>query len=484
MNYGGTLDDIVNSAKKTADGGFVFAGYSYSNNNDLTSNSGSNDGWVVKTNSIGVIVWQKSYGSSGIDEINSISQTSDGGYILCGTSTSSSGTYSLNHGGGGDVLLIKTNNVGVVVWQKLFGGTDEDFGYSVIQTNDGGYIFNSTTFSNDGDVSGNHGLSDAWAVKTNSVGVIEWQKCYGSLGNQFGFFINQTNDGGYIMCCRTNSGLGEVNGYSGNVGSAEAWIVKTNSLGVILWNRCLQASVNDDDYREIKQTLDGGYITAGGIDVNVMNSDIKIFKLDALGANQWVKTLYAVSGNENAKSIIESIEGGYIISGTTTSSLGIVSGNYGGVDNWVIKIGNTGLIEWQKCLGGTNSDGNGYILQLNDGGYVLVGNTLSNNGSIPNNYGQFDIYANKLSSTTGINEPDNFKSFYSIFPNPANDLLNLIITDGNVIDNFVIIDLLGRKVLEQKEKTSQINIKSLEKGIYQLIITSGDMNYSIKFIKE
>ena len=117
-----------------------------------------------------------------------------------------------NHGGA-DAWIVKLNSAGLIEWQRCIGGTGSDFGWYIQQTTDGGYVFAGSTDSNDGDVSGNHGSNDVWVVKLNAIGIIQWQKCLGGTGSEGAEGIEQTSDGGYIVIGNTTASAdGDVSG--------------------------------------------------------------------------------------------------------------------------------------------------------------------------------------------------------------------------------------------------------------------------------
>ncbi len=211
------------SIQQTSDGGFIVAGQTYSNDGDVSGNHGGSDAWVVKLNSSGTILWQKCLGGTVYGAIAySIQQTSDGGFIVGGETLSNDGDVSGNHGEF-DAWVVKLDSLGDIEWQKCLGGTGWDWENSIQQTSDGGFIVAGYTNSNDGDVSGNHGSKDYWVVKLNSSGDIEWQKCLGGTNDDWARSIKQTSDGGFIVAGFTASNDGDV---SGNQGNSDAWVVK------------------------------------------------------------------------------------------------------------------------------------------------------------------------------------------------------------------------------------------------------------------
>jgi hypothetical protein len=198
------------------------AGYTNSNDGDVTGNHGSNDFWVVKLNSTGVLQWQKTLGGSGSDKATSVQQTADGGYIVAGYTNSTNGDVTGNHGSN-DFWVVKLNSTGLLQWQKTYGGNSSDVAYSIQQTTDFGYIVAGCTNSNNGDVTGYHGTMDYWVTKLDSAGILQWQKTLGGYDYEAANSIQQTADGGYIVAGWTYSTNGDVTGYHGNV---DFWVVK------------------------------------------------------------------------------------------------------------------------------------------------------------------------------------------------------------------------------------------------------------------
>ena len=203
--YGGTGYDLPFSIQQTTpDGGYILAGGTSS------FGAGSSDLWLVKLDADGKITWQKAYGGTGYDFANSVMQTTDGGYIVAGQ-TSSFGA------GKDDVWVMKITNSGDVTWQKTYGGTESELAFSIQQTNpDGGYIMTGGTYSF------GTGNNDLWLVKLDADGEVTWQKTYGGSGSEGAYLVRQTNDGSYVAAGRTNS-------FSS--GSYDAWILKVDGNG-------------------------------------------------------------------------------------------------------------------------------------------------------------------------------------------------------------------------------------------------------------
>jgi hypothetical protein len=224
--YGGSVDDSGSSIRQTSDGGYVLTGNTLSSNSgDVGSNHGPDDVWVVKLDPGGNIEWEKVLGGDGHDAGSSIRQTSDGGYVLIGvTGSANSGDVGQNHGIV-DFWVVKLDSGGNIEWQKALGGSDVDNGKAIEQTTDGGYILTGySTSANSGDVGQNHNSCDAWVAKLDPSGIIQWQKSFGGNMVEWGVDIQQTSDGGYVFTGHTES---SNNGDVGlNHGRNDFWVVK------------------------------------------------------------------------------------------------------------------------------------------------------------------------------------------------------------------------------------------------------------------
>jgi len=381
---GGSQSDYGQAVCQTSDGGCIIAGYSQSNDGDVTGHHGSlylDDFWVVKLNQSGQVEWQKSLGGSLAENAYSIKQTSDGGYVIAGNAGSSDGDVAGGNASGFDGWIVKLSSSGSVQWQKTFGYSfSTEILYSIEQTSDGGYIATGYT---------EHGTNNAsfWIIKCSSTGTLEWEKLYGGSNDDRANSIHQTTDGGYIVAGRTFSNDEDV---SGNHGDYDWWVIKLNHSGNLEWQKTLGGS-QKDEAASVVQTPDGGYIIAGttnSSDGNVAgskgNNDFWVVKLNNSGEMDWQKT-YGGSSSEEANCIIKTTDGNYVIAGHTRSSNGDVTNLKGSEDFWIIKISNTGNLLWQKTLGGSSLDKAECIDQSADGGYIIGGTTWSNDGDVSGN---------------------------------------------------------------------------------------------------
>ena len=291
------------------------------------------------------VLWSRTYGGSYSEWGYSVQQTTDGGYIVAGRALSFSG------GNYDDVYLVKTDSVGNTQWSRTYGGSDHDFGRCVQQTADGGYVVVGWTFSFGA------GSRDVYLVKTDSLGGLLWSRTYGGDGWDYGYSVQQTPDGGYIVVGNTNSF---------GVGDRDVYLIKTNSGGDIVWTRTYGGSDNDWGY-SVQQTSDGGYVAAGHtLSFGAGGLDVYLIKTDSTGDTLWTRT-YGDSGGEAGWSAQQTIDGGYILTGGTNSF------GAGESDAFLIKTDSGGDALWSRTYGGSKVDGGFSVHQMTDGGYVVAG---------------------------------------------------------------------------------------------------------------
>lgn len=406
-SVGGSQSDEIPKVRQTLDGGYVAFGYSWSNDGNATVNYGEGDYWVVKFDSLGVMQWQKSYGGSRAQYGYDIQQLPDSGYILIGETQLSDGDVTGYHGGSFDCWILRINKTGAIKWKKTFGGSKDDRGRSITPTSDGGYIFTASTSSNDGDVSGFHGSLgyDFWVVKIDSSGIIQWQKTLGGDGQDEPAEIVPTMDGGYMVSGYSSSQNGDV---TGNKGMGDAWIVKLDSLGNIAWNKCYGGS-NHDGAGSAAQTADGGYIISAytqSDDGDVAGyhgmSDLWVIKTDAYGAIEWQKTLGG-TGDDLGGEIQQTFDSGYVVVGFSESNDGDLDSVKGLTDVWVVKLTDSGTIKWSKTMGGSDLEYAYSIRQSSDSGYIVGALSASNDGDLTTNHGMTDYWIIKLAKDVKVN---------------------------------------------------------------------------------
>ena len=293
------------------------------------------------------ISFAKTYGGTNYDKAYSVKQTYDGGYIVAG--------YTASFGAGGfDIFLIKTDASGNVQWAKTYGGTSDDVAFSVQQTSDGGYIVAGAAAS--------FGVGvDIFLIKTDANGNVQWAKTYGGTSTDLAESVRQTSDGGYIVAGHT---------YSFGAGGRDIFLIKTDANGNIIWAKTYGGTNWDDTY-SVQQTSDGGYIVAGETySFGVGGPDFFLIKTDASGNVQWAKT-YGGTNYDDAYSVQQTSDGGYILAGYTQSF------GAGSSDIFLIKTDANGNIIWAKTYGGTSYDVAFSVQQTSDGGYIVAGLTGS-----------------------------------------------------------------------------------------------------------
>lgn len=470
--YGGTGLENGRKVLHTADGGYIACGYTTSIDGDVTETNGYNDYWVIKVAANDTLQWQHSYGGSGSDLAITMGQLTDGSYVIAGYSDSNDSDVTGNHGGF-DYWVLDISPTGNIVWQKSLGGSNNDLATALWPTNDGGVVVGGNTKSNDGDITGYFDSSDCWLVKLSSTGALMWQRTFGgNLGDGI-TSVAQTADNGYIVGASSKSTNHDV---TGNHGDYDAWIVKLDADGVMQWQKSLGGSAMDVS-NDIRQVEDGGYIMVGSVmstDGDVTGNhgltDYWVVKLSDTGAIEWQKC-YGGTDYDFAAAVYPALGGGYLVGGRTYSADGDITGFRGQSDGWVIRIDDTGALLWQRSLGGTDYDDCSSLVQTADSGIVVVGYASSDDSDVSGNYGGMDVWMVRLAysplSTPQVPAPAGNKSLV-LYPNPAKDLLHII--SATAPQQIVIRDITGRLVYSRHTKggSKDIDISALHPGIYFL----------------
>jgi hypothetical protein len=261
--FGGSYEEWGNDIIITSDSGFLLTGASMSVDGNVTGNHGFFDCWMVKLDKDGLLQWEKSLGGSGADVGASVKTTTNGGYIVGATTDIEDGDVQCNLHGFVDAWIIKFDPDGNIEWQHCYGGTKGDGPNEILQTTDGGYIFAGTTESNDGDVTGNHGQYDIWVVKLDSMGTLQWQRCYGGSKDEIARFIRQSPNGSFIVGGYTNSHDGDVTGNHSYPTTNDAWLLRISPSGDILWKQCLGGD-EDDTFFDMIELPNGKITFLGG----------------------------------------------------------------------------------------------------------------------------------------------------------------------------------------------------------------------------
>jgi hypothetical protein len=436
--YGGTKNDLPSNIITTRDGGYLMTGATRSANGDVTENHGDYDLWLLKINADGSIKWQKTYGGSASDAGAVILETFDGGYIIGAVSQSKDGDLQgLPHHDtavASDIWIFKIDSLGTIKWQKTFGGSGYDQISGIFESGEGEYIVLGTTQSADGDVRGNHGGegNDIWLFRFSESGSIVWQKTLGGTKNDIATSFIKTSDNGYAILGYTTSTDGDVTGRRRD-SSYDAWLIKLNHAGEIIWQKTYGGS-QYEEANSVIETLDHGFAfasmtTSNDGDISGRHGpfygDAWIVKTDLAGNIEWQKCYGGINGDE-AFSIFQTSDSGYLIGASTASDDGDVAGFKGVSDSWVFKISKTGNLMWQKTLGGSFTDANlgAGIMPAADSGYLVVTMTESKDGDVVDKHGDttdWDIWLVKLSpELAAVKSSPISNENISFYPNPSN----------------------------------------------------------------
>jgi hypothetical protein len=422
--FGGSYNETCNSVQQTSDGGYIIAGSTRS------FGAGLYDFWLIKTDSEGDTVWTRTFGGSLHDWGRSAQQTSDGGYIITGIS---------------DVLLIKTDTNGDTLWTKTYSGS----GNFVQQTSDNGYILC-------GDIS-----DDLLLVRTDVNGDTLWTKTYGGNLIDCGNSVQQTTDGGFIVTgVKDETTVGQDRSY--------VWLIKTDTNGDTLWTRTFIGNQIAQGY-SVQQTSDGGYIIAGVTNAIWSHpfsfGNAWLIKTDANGDTLWTNTFGDSLGGQRGYSVQQTSDGGYIFTGFTNST---------DIDLWLIKTDANGDTLWTKTFGDSLSDFGYSVQQTSDGGYIIAGETSSIGA------GGSDVWLIKFApDITSINQnPHTSITGYQLkqnYPNPFNPstTIEFAIPKAGFV-TLTIYDVLG-------EKVSTLVSENLTAGSYQYQWNAGDLASGVYF---
>jgi hypothetical protein len=344
--FGGEYNDYGYSVQQTIDGGYIIAGEIEIERLGEVSP----DLWLIKIDSNGTKLWDKTFGGKNLESGRSVQQTADGGYIITG--------FKLNYTESNcDAWLIKTDGNGDMIWDKTFWTTDWSFGFSVQQTTDGGYIIvGQTSYNYD------TGAGDVRLIKTDDNGNKVWDKTFGGTKQDLGYSVQQTTDGGYIIV--------GITAYDYYAWTGDVWLIKTDGNGNRVWDKTF-GGIPYDEGRSVQQTSDGGYIITGEtMSKGKGENDVWLIKTDRNGEKEWDKT-FGGSSYEYGYSVQQTSDGGFIITGETMSK------GKGEFDVWLIKTDGNGEKEWDKTFGGTEYEYGYSVQQTTDGGYIITGVTTS-----------------------------------------------------------------------------------------------------------
>jgi len=385
QRIGGSGDDTPRSIIETQDGGYAILGFTNSTDGDIQDKDlAVNDYWILKYNRYGALQWNRTIGGSGDDRGQSLVQTSDGGYALVGYAMSSDGDGSRNEGFH-DNWIVRLDSAGNILWEKSFGFAGHDHSYQVIETQDGGLFFAGfldVTLSggqgNDGLF--RHGVGEFWGTKLDAAGNLVWRRYFGGTSNDRSYAVTETVDGNLVLVGASESDDFDI---SNPKGSYDVWAVKVGPTGDFVWEKSFGGSGIDHGYGVIA-ARDGGVYIAG--DTNSDDQDIGraigvtdawLLKLDADGNMEWEQT-YGGSDFDSVLSIKSCQNGDLLLIGNTKSSDAVGVNIAGENDLWLLRCNPSGQVIWQKNFGGADIDFGFDAVEMRDGRILWVGETRSN----------------------------------------------------------------------------------------------------------
>ncbi len=460
--YGGSGYDYGNSVIQVFDKGYVVAG------NTTSYGNGNNDVYLIKTDSNGYTQWQRTFGGINVDQSFSVKQTRDSGLVIAGY------TNSFGHGGY-DMYVIRTDRNGDTLWTKTYGGSNWDFAYSIDTTNDGGFIVAGGTYSY------GKGDEDMYLVKLNALGDTLWTKTYGGLHQEEIASVHQTADSGFIF-------TGETKSFEDSI-AGDIYIVKTNTLGDTTWTHHY-GWANEDKPADIIQTIDGGYVMAGGTDsYGYGGFDCLIMRLNSIGDSLWTRN-YGTLHYNFASSVVETKSRKIAFANTTEDN------GAGARDFCLFLADNNGYFLNVTSEGSVAVDEVYSISKCSDNGFIMCGYT---NGF---NVEQTDVFlvktdslgfsSNVISPSNSITEINKTENGIKVFPNPVKSNSTITI-EFSGLEKFrsqadiVISDITGNTVKKISStpinKTLSVSIADLETGLYFISIqTLGDEIGHTKFV--
>ncbi len=440
--YGDTGQDFAFSVEATSDGGYILAG------STSPPASSIQDAWLIKTDADGDTLWTRTFGGGLPDGANAVDQTYDGGYVAAG--------YFGNRNTDPNLYLIRMDSNGDSLWTRTFGGLlRRDIGHDVVQTSDSGYVVT-------GEIQVSGPWTELWLLKTDSSGIEQWSRALGEGGIEKGYSVRQTTDGGYVAVGETGS--------RGVTGAGDVWIVKTDADGDTLWTRNY-GGPGYDVGKEVRQMPDGGYVVVGSYASPATGqSDVWLLRTDAAGDTLWTKR-FDGGGEDAGESLDQTMDGGLVLS----AFRGLVD-----EDLWVIRTDADGNALWTVGLGEGGNDQGNAVRQAPDGTYVIGGYTTSR-GAGGNDFLLVKLDADQQGTATETNNLEVAASLRH-YPNPTSSLSVVSFRTPRASPvNLALYDMLGRRVRQLVESSwvagtrdVMLDVAGLPAGIYFYRLQAGD----------
>ncbi len=417
QSFGGSDDEFLQTLQQTSDGGYILGGSSASapGGNKSSPNYGGSDCYVVRLDASGKKLWEQTFGGSDYDALTSLQQTSDGGFLLGGVSASGAGGLKTSPGFGGyDFWIIRVDASGNKLWDRSFGGQDNDWLYSVQQTADGGFILGGWSLSapSGNKLSPNYGGADYWIVRLDQSGNKLWEQSFGGSAYDNLYSLQQTSDGGFLLGGSSASGPGG-NKTTVNYGNNDYWLLRLDANGTKLWEQAY-GGTGQDVLFSAQEVADHGFILGGysssvpsgnKTSTNYLDNDYWILRLNSAGTKLWERSFggAGTDGFPPNPRVRQTRDGGFLVGGQSASAPGgnKTSANYGGYDFWLVRLDGNGTRLWDQSLGGTGYDALTALQQTSDGGFIIGGQSRSDPGGNKTspNYGNADFWILKLAGS-------------------------------------------------------------------------------------
>ncbi len=482
-SYGGSGADGTRKAIKLMDGGYYVLGISVSSDNDVSLNLGGRDMWLIKIDSSGNLISETSFGGSQDDDNVDIIYTSDDGFVFCGSSRSKDGHVPKNNGEN-DVWILKLDHLGNILWSKTFGGSGNDFGRRILEIENGDFLVLLSSDSRNGDFKHNYGERDVIIMRIDRLGNLIWQKNYGGSGYDFPENIIELTNGDFLISASSNSNDLDV-GTSGT--STDFWLFKIDEDGVILSSAVFGGS-RAELWPVVFETEDYHYLISGpttsndgNMSQNYGSYDAWVAKIDSNLNFVWEKSIGG-SDFDRIVSIEETNVGTIILGGFSRSDDFDLDNNYGERDAWLVEMNQSGGVLQEQNFGGSEDDVIDDLLLLSDGTIVLFGGSKSMDADVQNNYGSFDLWVLELdniqnSTYSRLREDCRFVS------SPSSSTVILPLNYMNVEKTVYIHNQRWQLISAIRTRNNYLKISHLPPSVYNLTIVQDDKACLGQFIK-
>ncbi|QQT46074.1 T9SS type A sorting domain-containing protein [Sphingobacterium multivorum] len=505
-SYGGKHSDYLFDAQPTPDYGFILAGSSLSKKtgNKTDDGNGDLDYFLWKMDEKGELDWQKSIGGSGADLLQSVRLTRDGGFILAGTSDSPKGEHKKDEGfGKEDFWIIKLNAKGAEQWQRTIGGSGQELLQNVVPTSDGGYLLAGTSSSAKspkltagqpdpfGKSEAGFGNLDYWVVKLDSEGKIEWQKTFGGIYADHLRSAVQTRDGGYLLGGSSNSPE-SGNKTEKSYGMSDYWVIRLDPKGEIEWQK-VYGGDGDDQLQALLQTKDGNFLLAGSSSSattgnknasNGKGTDFWLLKIDPSGEIVWQKT-YDNGQTDLLTSLEENKDGSLLLGGHAQSETYVTrKKDREGINDYIaIKTDDKGEEQWTRTVGSNGEDILRKVIETRDGGYILAGTSMGTpSRDRYSGQGRNDFWVVKLKDKKKREEKRNPIEAY---PNPTLHYTNVTVGYEFQKGTATVYDISGRQLqhFDITDRTVPVDLGGVPEGIYIIEIRTNVQEDAVKVVK-